>query len=103
VPGKVLSYLCVGRPILGAIAKKNLAALTIEEARAGIVVEPDDHQGFLAGLDRLLSDAEFREQLGRNGRNYAERTFDIGHIASRFEAVFVEAIERHRGAGHPAS
>ncbi|MFO1248248.1 MAG: glycosyltransferase family 4 protein [Alphaproteobacteria bacterium] len=87
VPSKILSCLCVGRPVVAAIPHDNLAARTITQARAGLVVEPDDQAGFIARLDRLLDDAVLRTQMGANGRAYAEEKFDIAKIAPRFLAL----------------
>lgn len=88
VPSKVLSYLCAGRPILLAAPKENLAARIIERSNAGIVVNPSDTAGFVAAARRLY-DPQLRAELGANGRAYAERTFDIGHITDQFERVMI--------------
>jgi glycosyltransferase involved in cell wall biosynthesis len=90
VPSKVQSYLCAGRPILLAAPATNLAARIVARENAGIVVEPGDEAGFLAAAARLRADPELRARLGANGRLYAERTFDIGRITDRFEAVLRE-------------
>ena len=87
VPSKVLSYLCAERPLLAALPASNLAATVVESSRAGIVVEPDDADRLVEAARTLLSDAELRSRLGRAGREYAERTFDIRRIADRFEEV----------------
>jgi colanic acid biosynthesis glycosyl transferase WcaI len=87
VPSKVLSYLCSGRPILLAASRDNLAARTVERANAGIVVDPADESGFLAAARMLRHDSSLRTELGRNGRSYAERTFDLDNVANRFERV----------------
>ena len=84
VPSKVLSYLCAGRPMVCAIPKSNLAARTVQRANAGFVVEPDDVCGFIDRLFDLLDDDALREQLGKNGRDYAEHAFEIEAITSRF-------------------
>jgi glycosyltransferase involved in cell wall biosynthesis len=100
VPSKVQSYLCAGRPILLAAPATNLAARIVARENAGIVVEPGDEAGFLAAAARLRADPGLRERLGANGRLYAERTFDIGRITDRFEAVLREkcATPDHRTA-----
>lgn len=87
VPSKVLSYLCSGRPILLAAAKDNLAARTVIRANAGIVVDPTDETGFMAAAEMLRRDPNLRAELGRNGRDYAEHTFDLDAVATRFESV----------------
>jgi colanic acid biosynthesis glycosyl transferase WcaI len=91
VPSKVLSYLCAGRPLLAAIPGENLAARLIRRTGAGIVVDPRDTAGFLAGAIRLLVEENLRVKLGDRARSYAEATFDIQSITDRFEAVFKQA------------
>jgi colanic acid biosynthesis glycosyl transferase WcaI len=87
VPSKVLSYLCAGRPLLAAIPADNLAATVVRRSGGGIVVDPHDADGFVAGARRLLGDEKFRGELGKRARRHAETTFDIARIADRFEAV----------------
>lgn len=87
VPSKVLTYLCAGRPILGSINRGNLAGKIITESGAGIVVEPGDHAGFVAAARELAADQQKSEACGRAGRAYAERTFDIEAITTRFETI----------------
>jgi glycosyltransferase involved in cell wall biosynthesis len=94
VPSKVLTYLCAGRPLLAAVPAANLAARLIARERAGLIVEPGDASGFTAAAERLVADAPLRAQLGENGLDYARRSFNIGGIAERFEAVMAKASPR---------
>lgn len=94
VPSKVLTYLCAGRPILGAIPPENLAARTIARARAGVTVPPGDGAAFVAAAERLAGDAAERMRLGNNALDYAGKTFDIRAIGARFEAILAAAARR---------
>lgn len=95
VPSKVLTYLCAGRPILGAIPPENLAVRVIARAGAGFTVAPDDEAGFLAAAKRLANaTVDERKTLGNNALDYAHKTFDIRAIGDRFEAILAAA--RHR-------
>ena len=87
VPSKVLTYLCAGRPILGAIPAENLAARVIARARAGFTVPPADNAGWLAAAERLADAPAERKALGNNALDYAHKTFDIRAIGDRFEAI----------------
>ena len=87
VPSKVLSYMCAGRAILGAMPRQNLAARTIVDQGAGVVVEPDDAAGFRAAADAMLAQPERLATYGAAARRYAENTFDIDRITDRFEPV----------------
>jgi len=87
VPSKVLTYLCAGRPLLGALPAENLAARVVERSGGGIVVPPRDAGALVAAAEKLLADSVHREELGRAARAYAERTFDLAAITDRFERV----------------
>jgi glycosyltransferase involved in cell wall biosynthesis len=92
VPSKVLSYLCAGRPILGAIPAENLAARTIERAGAGLVVSPTDTEAFLLGAKQLRIDTRLRQVAGRCARAYAEATFDTDVVTDRFTSVIDQVV-----------
>jgi hypothetical protein len=59
----------------------------------------------VANARRLLENAGLREQMGRNGRLYAERAFDIDAIADRFAELLADARPKPaiRIAGEPVS
>jgi colanic acid biosynthesis glycosyl transferase WcaI len=88
VPSKVLSYLCVGRPVLLAAPAENLASRTLLRAGAGRVVPPDDVKAFVKTIEALLGDRLAAKEMGRRARTYAERSFEIATIADRFEALW---------------
>ncbi len=100
VPSKVLSYMCAARPILLAVPGNNLASRLVSANRAGMVFEPDDVAGFVEGARQLLASPKMRSEMGQNGREYAARTFEVGGIADRFEAVLSDAFRR-ASAGVP--
>ena len=94
VPSKVLSYLCAGRPILGAIPVDNLAARTIRRAGAGVVVRPDDSEAFFLAAKQLRNETGLRTASGVRARAYAEATFDTDRITDRFVTVITDALRR---------
>jgi glycosyltransferase involved in cell wall biosynthesis len=87
VPSKVLTYLCSGKPIVLSVAAKNLVAQIVEGNGAGLVVEPDNSDGFAAAITGLLNDKSRRGELSRNARAYAETHFDIEQLTDRFELI----------------
>jgi glycosyltransferase involved in cell wall biosynthesis len=88
VPSKVLTYLCAKRSLLLAIPLENLAARTVHEKQAGLLVPPHDIKGFVQAALTLLHDDTLRRRLADNGRRYAENHFDIEKITDRFEQIF---------------
>jgi len=101
VPSKVLSYHCVGTPILAAIPGENLAARVIVGAGSGVVVEPTDEAAFVRAAVELLDDPAARRLMGSGARGYAEDTFDIVAIATRFEHILAGAGDRSAPATSP--
>jgi len=99
VPSKVLTYLCAGRAILAAIPSENLAARIIERSNAGVVVTPSDSLSFVNQANNLLENAQMRDEMGLQGRQFAEKTFDIERITDQFEGVF----DSHQDPAHPIS
>lgn len=97
VPSKVLSCLCSGRPILAAMPQENLAAKIVASQGAGYVVAPNDVDAFVTQGLALAQNEQARTEMGRKGRAYAERTFEIESITDRFEEVLLA-----RGASRPA-
>lgn len=92
VPSKVLTYLCIGRPIIAFIPEGNLARTIIERENAGIVGDPNDTQSLLAKIAPLLSNIKVRKRMGLNGRSHAKRSFDIEAIADNFEKSIAKCI-----------
>jgi glycosyltransferase involved in cell wall biosynthesis len=92
VPSKVLSNLAAGRPQLLAVPAENLAAETVTRAQAGLVAAPNDGATWLKHAERLRRDADFRQELAKNARDYARRAFDIDRIAKRFEVLMSRSL-----------
>ncbi len=99
VPSKVLSYCCAGRAIVLSADTGNLASRMVAENGCGRVVPPGDWRAIAEAVTGLLLDAEARERCARRARRYAEKSFDIESIASRFERVLARVGGRNRGAG----
>jgi glycosyltransferase involved in cell wall biosynthesis len=91
VPSKVLTYLCAGRPIVLSMSADNLAAQHLADADAGAVTDPDDIEAFAKTVATLMADPAERERMGRNGRRFAEKTFDIEVITDQFLDVLEPA------------
>lgn len=91
IPGKVQSYLMAGIPIVGALDGEG--GQVIREAKAGIVCPSGDS---LALADAVREMAKMpqseRENLGRQGRLYAEREFGKDMIMDRLEGWMAELV-----------
>lgn len=94
VPSKVLSNHCAGRAQLLAMPSDNLAAKIVQECGSGLICDPTDPQGFVRAALSLIHDVDLRRNMGEKARIYAEKHFEIGRIADRFQAVIETAIQK---------
>ncbi len=60
----------------------------IEAGVTGILVPPRDALALADAMERLLRDAPLREQMGRAGRNLAEREFSIEMVVETHLAIY---------------
>jgi colanic acid biosynthesis glycosyl transferase WcaI len=91
IPGKVQSYLITGIPLLGMLDGEG--AVVIREAQAGLACDAGDSLGLVSALltmAAMLPDE--RQQLGLNGREYAQQHFGHTQLMDRLEVLLTEAI-----------
>lgn len=88
---KVFMYMACGRPIFAAAAGETRSV--IEEARAGIVVEPTpDGVACLAQTLLQMPDGSRFAQFGANGRRYVEESHSWDTVATSYEQILLRAI-----------
>lgn len=88
VPSKVLTYHCIGRPLLLSVPKENLVSRIVNNNTSGLVSEPGDVKSFCFSADRLKNDGPLRTVMGENARKYAEDSFNIQTICKSFINCF---------------
>jgi glycosyltransferase involved in cell wall biosynthesis len=103
VPSKILTYLCVGRPILLAGPRENLSASIIHRSEGGLVVDPNDLAAWVGAARNLINDENLRAHYGNKARSYAERTFDPARITDAFENLLFSAYNAQGSAAPEAS
>jgi glycosyltransferase involved in cell wall biosynthesis len=91
VSTKIPQYLASGRAILGFGPSEVASMAHIRSAAAGVVVGVDDPSALLDAL-RRLSEETGRDELGRNGREYAQRHHRKHQVAARFADVLRSAV-----------
>lgn len=73
LPGKVQSYMAVGKPIIGAIDGETKAV--IEAAQCGFCGKADDAEELAVNIKRFIQ-SEDRLAMGKNARKYYEEAFE---------------------------
>jgi len=94
IPGKIQSIMAVSRPIVAIVPPESDAARVIEASRCGFVVPPGDVDGLRRVLRQLKAEPQLAEELGANGREYAEANFSLESAALRYERTLEKAVHR---------
>ena len=91
IPGKVQSYLMAGIPLLGMLDGEGAAV--VRDACAGLSCSAGDSEGLAQAVLALAAmQPNERDQLGLNGRNYAEKEFGRAQLMRRLENLLAEAV-----------
>ncbi|MCW7472061.1 glycosyltransferase WbuB [Leptospira levettii] len=75
-PGKILGYMQVGVPILGAVNQGNDLKTVIEEGNAGFVSNAGDHESLYQNAVTLLN-TNLRKTMGKNAKYLLDTTFSV--------------------------
>lgn len=60
----------------------------------GILVAPNDQDALVGAIERLLRDANERDELGRNGRLHAQANFKLEQMQQRHQELYRELLEK---------
>lgn len=92
-PYVVLEAMAAARPIVASRAGG--IPEIVHDGETGLLVDPEDTQGWAEALIALLSDSEKARQMGRRAREDALTRFHPDTIAAQREAVYREAMALH--------
>lgn len=91
LPSKTFSFLASARPIIASVDEQSQTWQLIQRSKAGICISPENSQKLVAAILRIKNKKGFGEQLGSNGRKYAEKYHSVASAANYFERLFVYA------------
>lgn len=93
-PNKLFDYMSAQKPVILAI--DGVARTLIEQANAGIYVEPENPEQFKDAALKLKQDSNLRQTLGRNGLAFVKRNFDRRILADRYLSIIHEKVSTDR-------
>lgn len=85
LPSKMFECLASQLPII--LAVEGEAEKLINDANAGITVEPENAGAIADAVLKLYNDIELRKNLGINGRKYADKFYSREAIAKKLENI----------------
>jgi glycosyltransferase involved in cell wall biosynthesis len=80
-----------------AVIATNLGGVPefVQDGVTGRLVPPGDHRALARAVLELLGDAAYREQLGSNGRQEAQRRFVIQHHVEEVTDAYAGLEGKH--------
>ncbi len=93
IPTKLLEYMACERPVI--VAVDGQARQIVEEAGAGMFVEPENSNALIDAIQALANESEKRHQMGVRGRQYIVRRLSRQQTAQDYITV-LEGLLRTR-------
>ncbi len=90
LPKSLIEADAIGRPVItcNSVGCKE----TVIDGYNGYLIPTKDVDALVEKLDILLSDAELRQEMGRNSRKYAEEYFSIDVVIERHLSIYDELV-----------
>lgn len=90
LPSKMFEALSSELPIV--LAVEGEAEKLINDAKAGITVEPENPKAIAEAIIKLYNDVELRKTLGKNGRKYVVENYSRESITKKLEKILIDLI-----------
>jgi glycosyltransferase involved in cell wall biosynthesis len=91
IPTKMLEFMACGRPVI--LSADGEARRLLEEAKAGMSVEPEKPAALAEAIRMLHGDAVLRSRFGDHGRAYIWRHLSREATASQYLTVLAAIIQ----------
>jgi len=91
IPTKLLEYMACQRPVI--VAVDGQARRIVEEAAAGVFVEPESSTALVQAVIDLAADPERRDKMGASGRQYIVRSLSRQKTAQDYITVLETLME----------
>ncbi len=90
IPTKMLEFMSCARPVI--LGVEGQARQIVEEAQAGIVIEPENANDLAEAICSLVADAERGRRLGRNGRAFIQAKYSRGQTANAYVGILEKLL-----------
>jgi colanic acid biosynthesis glycosyl transferase WcaI len=91
IPTKMLEFMSCARPVI--LGVEGQARSILEEARAGLAIEPQNAGALSDAIKYLAANTETARQLGLNGRDYILRKYSRAQTAEKYIAVLEKLLK----------
>jgi len=91
IPTKMLEFMSCARPVI--LGVEGQARQILEEAGAGIVIEPENADALRAAIEQLSANRELGRALGQKGREYILEKFSRARSAEKYIGVLGRVVK----------
>jgi len=95
LPTKMLEFMSCGRPVI--LGVDGHARRVLQQADAGLFVEPEDPAALADAVMKLAADPVLRRSMGRNGRQHILRCFSRRDSAKLFVDLLQDLLGTSEG------
>jgi colanic acid biosynthesis glycosyl transferase WcaI len=92
LPSKTFSILASARPVIASVDEDSETWKLIKRSKAGLCVEPEKPSALAEAILTLKGNCELREQMGRDGRKWAEQKHSPQSASMQFETLLNQTI-----------
>ena len=94
VPRKLQDIMASGCAVIANVPLDGDVPKIIEKAQCGLCVESENPKELARAILELYRDPLLREELGRNGKQYAEKHFSLSVCTRKYEALLLKACQK---------
>jgi glycosyltransferase involved in cell wall biosynthesis len=87
VPGKLMSIMASGRPVIACVPKASDTVHIVNNANCGIVVEAGSSKALADAIMEIYNDKTLAKKMGENGRSYANSNFSLSAAIANYEKI----------------
>ncbi len=92
IPTKMLEFMSCARPVI--LGVDGQARQIMEEAGAGIVIEPENAEALVAAIGQLSANRQLGFELGQKGREHILKHFSRGSTSEKYIQVLQQLIKK---------
>jgi glycosyltransferase involved in cell wall biosynthesis len=95
----ILEAMAAGLPAVAYDVGGNSELLS---SQRGILISAGNETSFADAVEKLLTDAALREQMGRNAQQFAQENFSLDRVRQRYIELYVGLLQKKRGRNSAA-
>ncbi len=92
IPTKMLEFMSCARPVI--VGVDGQARQIIEDAGAGLVIEPENSAALVGAIQQLSANRELGMTMGQKGREHIQQQFSRGRTAEKYLQVLRRVVEK---------